>query len=144
MRKLSFFGFFILFMAVIVNPIQASQFIDDNEAESSLVEQDAIRDLAKPKIVAAGNINTDGSIAMSFNIKKVEWDNKSLGWYITLRGAAKKFVSNKFIVLVTAIDSYSYTATFVGDNETGQLVVFLHDVNGNRVQQNFCFIVIKI
>ena len=143
MKKLTFSGFFILLIVFITNPLQASTLLDDNGADSSGTQQDAIQDFAKSKIVAAGNINTDCSIAKGYNVKKADWDNTSQAWHITLKGPAKKFVSNQFIVLATAIDQNSYTATFVGGNNN-KLIVYLHDVNGTRSKQNFCFLVIKI
>lgn len=98
----------------------------------------------KPKIVAGGNINTDGTIARAFNIKTAAWDDEVNCYRFKLKGAAKNFISNKFIVLITVIDVQKYTATYVSENTKKELVIFIHDGVGNKVQQNFSFLVLKI
>jgi len=98
----------------------------------------------KPKIVAGGNINTDGTTARAFNIITAAWDENINCYRFKLKGAAKNFISNKFIVLITVIDVQKYTATYVSENTNKELVIFIHDGAGNKVQQNFSFLVLKI
>ena len=92
-------------------------------------------------VVAAGQINTDGSIQQNFNVVKATF---SLGrWQVRLKGPAKDFSYRDFVAVATAIDDAPILATT--SSIGGKLLVYLQDMSTREyVKQNFSFVVYQI
>jgi len=147
MKKL-WYGCLILFSCILlIGLLPANQVIDEDDnapsVTASIDNQDNVPDYAKPKAVAGGNINTDGTIAQGYNIKKVEWNASLKRWQITLKGKAKNYYYSDFLTIVTAIDMDGISATT--GSLSNRLNVYLTDITtGDRVKENFSFVVFKI
>jgi hypothetical protein len=92
-------------------------------------------------VVAAGQINTDGSIQQNFNVVKATFSQGC--WQIRLKGPASSFSYRDFIVVATAIDDAPILATT--SSAMGRLFVYLQDLETREyVKENFSFVVYQI
>ncbi|MBN2206128.1 MAG: hypothetical protein JW742_01880 [Candidatus Aminicenantes bacterium] len=92
-------------------------------------------------VVAAGQVNTDGSIQQGFNVVKAVFVEG--GWRIRLKGPAKDFSYRDFVTVVTPIGSDPLSASM--SSIGGRLVVYIQDLDsGSHVKENFSFVVYQI
>jgi hypothetical protein len=93
------------------------------------------------EVVAAGIIRRDGTIVENFNIKSVRWDATNSCYRISLIGVDYVFPWTH----VTAATAIGYNPMMVTTDGLGNdLVVYLYDTAGNKVQGTFHFVVYKI
>ncbi len=92
-------------------------------------------------VVAAGQINEDGSIEQNYNIVKATFTAGR--WQIKLKGPASDFSFRDFVVVATTLANEPILATT--SSMGGKLFVYLTDLSTLKyVKDNFSFVVYQI
>jgi hypothetical protein len=91
-------------------------------------------------IVAMGRVSSDGSTGAELNVTSVTWDGGQERWVVALDGI--EYVVWDYVTVVSCIGgdgSYASHGSVGGD-----LLVYVFDSNGNRVQEGFSFVVFDV
>ena len=89
-------------------------------------------------IIAAGFVMDDGTVTTNYSIASVTWNGASNRYEIDITSVSYFF--SDYITIVTTSDTYSARTSSV----SGNLLVYLFDVDGSPVQGHFQFVTYKV
>jgi hypothetical protein len=139
MKKTDVRTFLWLVIALAAAPLFLSSDSGADKTRARLGQ--AINGATTVAIVAAGQINEDGSIEQNYNIVKATFTAGR--WQIKLKGPASDFSFRDFVVVATTHGDEPTLATT--SSQGGRLLVYLMDlVTQKYVKNNFSFVVYQI
>jgi hypothetical protein len=89
-------------------------------------------------IVAMGNVDSDGTVHLGYNVTSCTWNAGESRYDITLTGIS--FFYTDYVTLVTPGDSGLRAATY--GSVSGKLLVNIYNSAGNPIQGYFSFMVL--
>ena len=91
------------------------------------------------EVLAAGYVMSNGMVNTGYNIASVTWNSVSSRYEISITGVS--YYYNDYITIITAGQNYYIART---GSASGNLLVWIFDVDGNLVQGDFQFVTYRV